>query len=73
MHTTSFKYTVRPSILHSADQKRSPNDHVKKDEIGRACGTYRKNTNAYRVLVNIKEVPNEGWENNTKMDLEEII
>jgi hypothetical protein len=47
-------------------------------EMGRACGTYGKNRNAFRILVGRPEVNNSVvglsfiWENNIKMGLRRI-
>jgi hypothetical protein len=50
---------------------------MKKDEVGRACGTHGGREDVYRVLVGRPEGkrllgrPRRRWEDNIKMDLRE--
>jgi hypothetical protein len=50
------------------------NDHVKEDEMEKACSTNWVNTNAYRLLVGKPEGkrqlrrPRSRWVDNVKMD-----
>jgi len=47
--------------------------------MGRTCGTYGERRGVYRVLVEKAEGkrplgrPRHRWENNTKMDLQEVV
>jgi hypothetical protein len=53
-------------------------DHVKKDEMGRACNTNGAKRNAYRILVENSEGtgplgrPRRRWVNDFKIYLREI-
>jgi hypothetical protein len=55
----------------------SQNDHVKEDEMGRACRTNGEKRNAYRILVGKPdgkrplERPRRRWVDNIKIDLRE--
>ena len=48
------------------------------NEMGRACSTYRERRGAYRILVGKPEgnrplgIPKRSWEDNIKMDLQEV-
>jgi hypothetical protein len=58
--------------------KCSPGDQIKKNEMGGACGTMGEGRGAYRILVGRPEGrrplrrPRRRWEDNIKMDLQEM-
>jgi hypothetical protein len=53
-------------------------DQVKKNEMGRTCGTYGERRGTYRALVGNPEKrrqlgrPRRMWEDNIKIDLREV-
>jgi len=48
------------------------------NEVGRVCGTYRGRRGTYKISVQKPKEkrqlrrPKRGWEDNTKMDLQEL-
>jgi len=61
----------------SGDGENCNSDHIKKNEMGRACGTYWGERGACRVLVGRSDgkepfgKPMRRWEDDIKMDIQE--
>jgi hypothetical protein len=58
--------------------EKSQSDQIEKNEMGGACNTYGERTGAYRILVGRPEEkrplgrPRLRWDDNIKMDLQEV-